>query len=645
MSLSPLPRSTRRPHFSLLPLLLALLGALASLTPPAQAQQKLAEFGLGRLYNAAYAGPGKLLTAGARDVILWGDDGVKERIVTSQPSRVAAMACSADGKFAVTGGQDSIPRLWSLDTSATQKALPALTTPPMKNVVVSIQDVDIATNGSRFTALGGDGFLRIYDARSTEPLYYLQPTSAINAKAAALAPDGSQTAFSDYETTYNVRMWDITHARYIRALDHGSKPVTALSYSPDGKSLLTGCDDKLARIWNVETGATSFTLTGHGAGISGVDWSPDGAKVLTMSAPDRNVRIWSAQTGQQLHSFDFSPYGALVRASFSDSSSTLMLHSADGVVRMIDLATGAPTWALGEYWGGVTALAFAPDGNGFLVATDDRRATRHALNPGQAQQVFSGHQSGITAVAFSPDGRKVLTSSLDKTARVHRVSDGALLNVLKGHASHVTAAAFAGNGKVMTGSDDKSARLWDLQTSQPLFTFSDPTTAVTSLAVSADGLKGVVGDRSGAVNIYNLQTGSRSATYANFAYMISSLAISPGGTRLLIGGVDATTHTARLVLTSNGATLLNFKGHRDDIAAVAFSPDGRRALTAGYDCKVKLWNALSGYEILSLNFGIQTIASVAFSPDGTRALTGGADGIVRLWDVSLNGVGLWDRFN
>ena len=110
-----------------------------------------------------------------------------------------------------------------------------------------------------------------------------------------------------------------------------------------------------------------------------------------------------------------------------------------------------------------------------------------------------------------------------------------------------------------------------------------------------------------------------------------SLAWSPDGRQALSGAED---RTILLWDVASGRCLRVLEGHTDDIFSVAWSPDGRQALSGGRDKAVRLWEVASGRCLCVLEGHTDGIFSVAWSPDGRQALSGGRDKTVRLWDVA-----------
>jgi WD40 repeat protein len=248
-----------------------------------------------------------------------------------------------------------------------------------------------------------------------------------------------------------------------------------------------------------------------------------------------------------------------------------------------------------------------------------------------------GHTDAIGSVAFSPDGRRVVTGSDDYTARVWDLAAPAPTPILlSGHQGPIRSAAFSPDGRqVVTGSQDGTARVWDVSTTPPQFVVLEGHRGpITSVAFSRDGRRVVTGSDDYTARIWDLATPApTSILLAGHQGPIRSVAFSPDG-RVVTGSIDGTARVWDLAAATSAANVLD-DGHGLPVLQVAFSPDGRRVVTRSYDKTARVWDLSCAVPVaIPLEGHGDLILSVAFSPDGRRVATGSQDNTARVWGIT-----------
>jgi hypothetical protein len=140
---------------------------------------------------------------------------------------------------------------------------------------------------------------------------------------------------SVWETCHVRNLW-LRHAFPIRSIISHTSWVVRVAFSPDGKRVLTGSEDKTARVWDAETGQQMALLKGHTTIVWHVAYSPDGKRILTSS--DRTARVRDAETGQEKASLK-GHTGDIVSVAFSPDGKRILTGSYDKTARVWDVET------------------------------------------------------------------------------------------------------------------------------------------------------------------------------------------------------------------------------------------------------------------------------------------------------------------
>ena len=112
--------------------------------------------------------------------------------------------------------------------------------------------------------------------------------------------------------------------------------VFAVAFSPDGKTVLTGCMDDTARMWNATTGQQIGAPLTHRGSVMAVAFSPDGKMVLTGSL-DQTARLWDRTTGRPIGGA-MQHQGPVMAVAFRPDGKSVLTASGDNTVRLWPIA-------------------------------------------------------------------------------------------------------------------------------------------------------------------------------------------------------------------------------------------------------------------------------------------------------------------
>ncbi len=306
--------------------------------------------------------------------------------------------------------------------------------------------------------------------------------------------------------------------------------------------------------------------------------------------------------------------------------------------------------------GGVTAVAFTPDGKRLVTSgasrprqkySDPRLGDFKLWDAATGQQLrfpLGGRALEVERVALSPDGTRLAATCLNQTVLVWELATGGLVS-LQGPAGAVARNVnFSPDGKRLVCSfnpadDDptkdspRSIWIWDLVERRAVVTIDRlPWGGFMAPSFSPDGKLLAAPHGRGLVKVWDAATGHEvfSCKYADRS-IVCDAAFSPDGKRLAICGYY---NGIRTWDVASREMLSAWTSEFQVRECLAFSRDGKRLATGGIRGIVEVWDTMTGLKVQTFKGHLGPVDAIAFAPDGMRLATGSADGTLRLWDVT-----------
>ncbi len=549
------------------------------------------------VFGVAFSPDGKrILSASADGTLKVWEAGKGQHVLTRKwnVDLVTRVAFSPDGNRLVSVRSDGTLKVWDI-----QKGQELLT---LKGHTQPIRSVGFSPDGTRIVSGSEDGTLRVWDAQTGNVVLSLKG-HVREVTGVAFSPDGRRIASSSSDRT--LKVWDAEKGQEVHTLKGHTKPVRCLAIRrPDGQRIVTGGGGHDRRgnglpgtltVWDAERGQVLHTLKGHTEPVRCVAFSPDGKRIVSGSE-DKTLKVWDAENGKEVRTLKGGPSGVNSVAFSLDGKRIVSEDSDSASARVWDAETGRALLSLkGGHERAVTSVAFSPDGKRIVTGSLDWTLKVWDAQTGKHLLTLKGHTNNVTSVCFSPDGKRIVSGGDDNTLKVWDVQTGEELLTLRGHAKPVLSVAYSPDGKrIVSGSEDGALKVWGSATGQGLLTLKEHRGPVYGVAFSADGNRLVSGSEDGTLKVWDARRSQAVLSLEEDDVTALSMAFSPDGKRLVVGYVGG---TVKVWDGRKGQVVLSLKGLTDIVTSVAFSRDGKRI--SGKEKtetreKVLTWDATTG---------------------------------------------------
>jgi len=475
-------------------------------------------------------------------------------------------------------------------------------------------DTAFSPDGRRLAISAADDRVHVHSVSTGRRIFSIEVPGP---REIEWSPDGGWLAVSG--ATNEARVFESTAGRFGFATSGHIAEVLDVVWSPDSRRLATASADGTARVHAVTASSSTEMLTlaaqDMGNGVRGVDFSPDGDRLMTSDWAITAVMVWDvSETGAgELGTYLSDSEGESDRrAALTQDGRALYLARRGGTVERVDLDRSRRTAVLTWPRTGVARpewMRMVLDPSGALLAVMTSALPSPVFDTRTGEVAFTVRPPGGNVDGWWPMGH---SWSLDGKHLAVSLANEAGASIVQ---------IYSHTGELVTTIHEERGLL------VPSVTFgADPDVIATTRRVPREN-PGMM-----AVSLWDWREGRlirRIRTKADLAQLDPTGRLV-ASTRLVEGEVDVwDTRTGRRVSV--------LTGHTGPVMDLAFSPEGNRIATTSVDGTSRTWVPRTGEPVTVLRpQGARGGGGVQFSADGKRLITTGFDGTVRVWALDLD---------
>ncbi len=298
------------------------------------------------------------------------------RRITSGKGSIRDLSFSVDGKEIWSGSEEGTVQIWSAITGAPLASLDtrfkagAVTSYAFDSTCVGKRNRDWVATGHE------DGRIRVWDVRANKQNRVLDAhDGAVCAlRFAPLLPNAPALQnLASGGRDGALHLWNAESGQRLQTVREDSGNVRTIAVH--GTQVAAGCDGGRVEMWHSGAGRLVWSSEMHEFWISALAFASNG-RILASGGYDCSVRVWSADSGLELHSF-FDCTANVTDLAFALDSRLLAASASDGSVHLWDAWSGTALQPLPDLGGACSAIAWSPGGRILATASDTQLLLWH----------------------------------------------------------------------------------------------------------------------------------------------------------------------------------------------------------------------------------------------------------------------------
>lgn len=387
-----------------------------------------------------------------------------------------------------------------------------------------------------------------------------------------------------------------------------SDAINCIAFSPNGKFIASGSNDNTVKLWNAQTGHEIRSFEGHSTWVVSLAISPS-SKTLASGCSDGTLKLWNAETGTEILKF-IGHQGWIEGVNFHPDGEMLVSCSSDKTIKLWDVKTGLEIKSFIGHTDWVNSVAFSPDGKFIVSGGNDKILRLWDILNGKQIRKFEGHTQAIKSIAYSSDGNTIISGSEDETLIVWNAQTGEKVRRIDGYKSKVQSVSFSPDGKtILSAYSNGIIKLWDAQTGREMLHIESNSSSMKSIAFSPDGNFIVSGSSSRGIKLWDAQTGIEVRNIKSQTYGVKNASFSPLGKRIISESTFLNTQNLWSFQSGEKERFTTLT----DANCFAFSPDEKYLIKSYNDNTLKIWDFQSGKVIQSFSVEAGMVKRVFFS--------------------------------